>query len=112
MSLRDGVATYQKKRCKIDEPAILIRINKLYRYGMTGAELYDITRGVWKVNTDRAARARYAFAVYQGIVREVYAINRWLDAGSTYSAQNPHGARIKGRSEFAGTLAEDRVRRK
>ena len=56
--------------------------------------------------------ARYAFAVYEGIVREVYAISQWLPAGSTYSARNPHGVRTRSRSEFVGTLADDRLRRK
>lgn len=79
---------------------------------MSDSELYDITRGVWKVNKDRAARAKYAFAVYQGIVREVYRISEWLRAGSTFSTQNPHGAEMDRRLEFVGTLADDKVRRK
>ncbi len=112
MSLRDVIATYEKRRIKIDEPAILIRINRLYHYGMTDAQLYDATRGIWKVGS-RREKAEYAFAVYEGIVREVYAIKRpWLPAGSTYFARRPNGYLSRDRWEFVGTVAEDRIRNK
>ncbi len=112
MSLRDVIATYEKRRKKINEPAILIRINRLYHYGMTDTQLYDATRGIWKVGS-RREKAEYAFAVYEGIVREVYAISRpWLPAGSTYFARRPSGYGSRDRWEFVGTLAEDRIRNK
>jgi hypothetical protein len=112
MPLSELAAFYEKKPVEIREPAVLIRINRLYRYSMPGSELYDATRGVWKVGRRRRELARYAFAVYEGIVREVYAISKWLPAGSTYSVRNPHGVRTRGRSEFVGTLADDKLRRK
>lgn len=106
------VAQYTKRRAAIKEPSILIRINKLYRFGMTGVELYDATRSAWKVGS-RKHHAEYAFAVYEGVVREVYRITGWLPGGSTYAAQN-HGKqkRRPDRWEFVGTLAEDHMRKK
>lgn len=47
--LNEVVAHYTKRKPHIREPVILIRINKLYRYGMTETELYDATRCAWKV---------------------------------------------------------------
>ena len=76
---------YESEKGIIEEPVILIRINKLYRHGMSDIELYDATRGVWKVGA-RRERASYAFAVFEGIVREVYKINEWFPAGTTPSA--------------------------
>ena len=38
---------YAAKPITIDEPAMLIRINKLYRPGMTVEALYEATRGIW-----------------------------------------------------------------
>jgi hypothetical protein len=46
---------------------------------MTPVELYDATRGVWRVNPSRH-KAKYAFAVYEGIVKEVYEIKAWFPA--------------------------------
>ena len=57
----------------IDESVMLIRINKTYSPTMSKQDLYDVTRGVWKVG-DRRNAPSYAFAVYQGYVKEVYKI--------------------------------------
>ncbi len=45
---------------------------------MTPAELYDATRASWKVGARRES-AKYALAVFEGIVREVYEI---IEAGA------------------------------
>lgn len=39
-----------------DENVMLIRINKLYRNDMNAYELYEATRGYWKVNLEQAKR--------------------------------------------------------
>lgn len=41
---------------QIEEPAILIRISRLWDPGLSDDELYDATRGHWKVG--RVARKR------------------------------------------------------
>jgi len=113
MPVQDVVAHYSHKPAKIKEPAILIRINKLYRYGMSPAELYDATRSAWRVRL-REKGAELAFAVYEGVIREVYRITKWLPAGSTfnyrYGGQAP--AKRRPRWEFVGVIAEDRIREK
>jgi len=106
------IAFYTQRRAAIAEPCILIRINKLYHFGMTEAELYDATRSAWKMGP-RKERAQYALAVYEGVVREVYRITKWLPGGTTFAAQN-RGRKAKrpGRWEFVGTLAEDSLRQR
>lgn len=111
MPLAQLVAAYRKRPVQIREPAILIRINQLYRPTMTPAELYDATRGAWKVGPQRA-HARYAVAVFEGIVREVYEITAWLPAGTTFSVRDPRVGRTPGRSEFVGRLAPEPLRRR
>jgi len=106
------VAQYTKRKAEIKVPAILIRINKLYRFGMTPAELYDATRASWKVGPKKD-KARYALAVYDGVVREAYSITGWLPGGTTFAAQNDgREARRPDRWEFVGTLADDRARKR
>lgn len=92
----------------IDEPALLIRINQNYREGMSAEALLDATRGIWRVGRNRA-RARYALAVYRGVVREVYAIERWYPAGTTFKDES---MRVAGRWEFTGRVAPAGVRDK
>jgi hypothetical protein len=67
----------------ITEPAVLLCINRLYRPGMSGIDLYDATRGVWAARSDRRSRARLAFAVLHGRVVGVYQIQQWHRAGTT-----------------------------
>ena len=111
MTLDEVNAAYDPRPAKILEPAVLIRINQLYRYSMTQAELYDATRGIWVVG-EKADRAEFAFAVFHGTVREVYRITAWLPAGSTFSTRDPQGYGEAGRWEFVGVVASDDVRRR
>jgi hypothetical protein len=111
MPLEQVMSLYQSKPARIKEPVVLIRISRAYHYGMSDTELYDATRGIW-LTGKRREQAKYAFAVYAGIVREVYQIATWLPAGSTFRSGYPHGQRKPGRWEFVGAVAPEKVRRK
>jgi len=111
MSLEELVALYDPEKVTVEEPALLIRINQTYRYGMSEVELYDATRGVWKLSENRD-KAKYAMAVYEGVVREVYEIQHWFPAGTTFSTRGPRGVVMPGRWEFVGRLADDAIRNK
>ncbi len=105
---------YAAKPVNITNPVILIRVNQLYRHGMPAAELYDITRGVWVLSAERASKMKYVFAVYEGVVREVYEPEKWMPALTTkYPTRTdlvPDDA--NGRIEFIGQVADESIRRK
>lgn len=112
MALTDLIALYESEPVQINHPVMLIRVNQLYRYGMSDEELYDITRGVWKVGA-RREKAQYAFAVYKGLVREVYWIDHWFPAGTTkYRTRTIDDVKVPGRWEFSGNVAEHKIRDK
>jgi len=111
MSLDQLLGLYQRKKADIKEPAILIRVPQAYRYGMSPVELYDATRATWVVGR-RREKAKYVLSVYEGIVREVYWIAAWLPSGSTLKHDRPRGDPVKGRWEFVGKVAEEKVRHK
>ncbi len=97
MTLDEIVSQYEREQVTIKEKVILIRISRLYHYGITPMELYDVTRGIWKVGSKRD-QVEYAFAVYQGIVKEVYSITQWFPAGQTYRhnlSEHKHLARLE-----------------
>ena len=110
MELKEIAALYDPQPVNIAEPALLIRINQLFHFGMTPIELYDATRGIWKVGPDRS-EVQLAFAVFHGIVREVYQVAQWLPAGSTFSTRDEDLCDAE-RWEFVGAVAEDAVREK
>ena len=92
---------------RIEEPALLFTINQMFREGMSALALYEATRGFWRVGPDRE-KAELALAVYQGVVREVYRIDRWDPAGTQeYETREVGANRGSGRWEFTGEVAAD-----
>lgn len=112
MSVEDIAVKYTAEKVNIDDDVILITINKLYRSKMSEKELYESTRGCWVVG-DRKTKAQYAFAVFQGIVKEIYKINKWHKAGTLAyeyrKIDTYHGTR---RWEFEGIKADELIRKK
>lgn len=92
---------------KVWHKALLITVNKLYRSDMTPLELYEATRGTWVLG-QRRNRAKYAIAVYQAIVREVYRIEAWYPAGTLeYLTRDASELAKEKRWEFSGSVACD-----
>ena len=102
---------YQAGQAEIAEPSMLIRINKLYRHTMSPAELYEATRGYWKVGAERD-KAQLAMAVYQGIIREVYEIEQWFPAMTTFTNRDEEKSGVEDRWEFVGRVANSKLRKK
>jgi uncharacterized protein len=99
---------------QIEEPVVLIKISRLYTEDMSPFELYEATRGVWDMQAQgRKERAEYAFAVHDGLVKEVYRIAGWHPAGTTlYQARSKTDVDRPGRWEFVGAPAEESIRQK
>lgn len=109
--LADLIALYDRKPVTVKDPAILIRINQLYRAGMTALELYDSTRSAWRVG-ERRQNAKFVLSVFDGVVREVYSVAAWLPAGTTMGTHPRSGEGREGRWEFVGRPAPENVRRR
>ena len=106
------IPLYESEKVVVDDLVILIRINQLYRFDMTKLELYEATRGVWRIS-DRREDARFALAVLRSIVREVYEIEQWFPAGTTeYKTRDKSEIYRPGRWEFTGQIAPQEIRDK
>lgn len=114
--------TADEEVISVDEPVVAININQQYPQSKNAEELYHATRGIWRLNRQRAQRAQYAFAVYQGEVKEVYRIDRWMPAtketteywDKRSASQGKHfpSEVNEGRSEFVGEVAPEPIRKK
>ena len=101
------------KKEDITDNIIIIKINKSYAPGMSGAELYDVTRGCWRISIPYASQADYALAVAYGEVVEVYKISGWFKASEekrTTIEYDPE--KEKGRIIFKGVIASEEIRQK
>jgi len=114
-TIDDLIALFHAKSVdNFEDNVVLVRINKTYKSGMPPSELYEFTRGIWKIGERSRNTVQYACSVYAGIVREVYKIEKWFPAGATYYAyRNDIASRIdSGRFEFVGNIASELIRRK
>lgn len=92
----------------LQDNVLLITINKLYRSAISKNELYQATRGIWKVGK-RRDKVEYVCAIYQGIIREAYRIKQWYSAGTLqYDYRDLSDlSTLYGRWEFEGELADE-----
>ena len=122
LALPTAVGSDQAKIAHIDEPVVAININQQYKHVQNAEDLYNATRGIWRLNIQRAGKAKYAFSVYQGEIKEVYEIDKWIPVSNAtrqywkereaaqgrYFPPEVHD----GRSEFIGKLAPEAIRKK
>lgn len=83
-----------------DEPMILININRKFINGMASEEILSVTKGNWYISRVKARAYKYVAAVYVGIVREIFVIDKWTQS---------HEPK---RSFFDGEIAPKEIRKK
>ncbi|MGI9297638.1 MAG: LEM-3-like GIY-YIG domain-containing protein [Gammaproteobacteria bacterium] len=109
-SLREIVVRESAAPENIFHPVLLFRLNRSFRHNMREEEIYEMTRGVWVIGAGRRQTARYAFAVFHGIVRAVFSINAWHKAGTTeYLFRPREEVDNPKRWEFTGETAPPEV---
>lgn len=110
---KDIAIQFAARRVEVTHPAILINVSRAFRFTLSPIELYDITRSAWVVNPQRR-NAELALSVYRGVVREVYEIETWVQAGTTMRANGATGGDQgkSNRQEFVGKIAPEEIRKK
>ena len=114
VSLLDARYSHEKLNPEdINDNIMFIRINKLYRNDMSPLELYESTRGYWRLKIENAKKVEYVLSVYDGMVLEVYEVAEWFPALSTYmgSREKRSPDDVKGRYEFVGKIANENIRK-
>jgi hypothetical protein len=79
----------------ITEPTIVFRVSQLWTPQMTSDELYEATRGWWKLG-DRRNKAKYAFGVNKGVIRERMSSTRGGSAAKATEAGKTTGVPVRG----------------
>lgn len=100
----------------LPENSLIVRINQSYREGMSLLELYDITRGCWRLSSPNEKKIEYVISVCKGIIKQVFIPVAWFPAESTLrenytidNIQSPESPESKNiRWEFVGRIAQDK----
>jgi hypothetical protein len=106
----------------VDESVVAINIAEQYPLVRNADELYNCTRGFWWLKKESAEKANYAFAVYKGVVKEVYEIDCWepakvqtgqISLSKLNSRPVETSAAVSfGRYQFVGKIAPGSIRNK
>lgn len=68
------------EEAEFDVPVLILRLSRQFEHGLTAEELYERTRGVWKIDPFAHRGVRYALPVSaDGVIREAYRILRWVE---------------------------------
>lgn len=70
------------KRWEVTVPIMIVKIKWDYHEGMSEDEIYKV-RGEWRINRERAEKYKVAVYVADGIVRAVFAIDKWEESGGS-----------------------------
>jgi uncharacterized protein len=64
----------------IDAPVLMFKINRAWSPDANERDVYEATRGHWKIGWDSRSRARFALGVAFGVVRGAYEIEEWFES--------------------------------
>lgn len=102
-SLPSVITRYRADPCpSISAPVIMLKIQKGWRSDMNELDIYNKTRGHWKVGPGTRTQAEYALGIAFGTVRGAYRIDR----ESWFPSQVPQDAG-QGRWGFEGSPAPE-----
>ena len=98
-----------------DHRGVAILINKHYKPTFGDLEIFEITRGIWNkriVTTCEKNNVKYAYATFNGVVKDVYLIHSWVPAGTQeYFSRSLDPERLKtAKWEFVGKKAPNKIR--
>lgn len=102
--IEDIYHQYGAKEITIEEPALVIVVNRLFWFGIPPEKLYEATRISWRVDRRRVEKVKYVIAAYFGIVREVYEVEEWFEVSDERTQKTRYG--------FEGKVAPDEIREK
>ncbi len=98
---------------EIKENIAIVKINHTYYEHISDLELYDATRGIWKIKLESVKNVDYVLSVAFGMVKEVYKVDIWVPANQLNRKTIPYDE-VKGKNRigFFGKVAEETIRKK
>lgn len=90
-------------------PLICININQNYKRGISKGDIYKSTKEAWRVDQNKIKHITIALAEFQGIIIEVFKINKWYKVDiKEFNKKNKMQLNEKGdRWGFEGEVADN-----
>jgi len=98
-----------------EHKGVAILINKDFKPTFSDLQTFEITRGIWSKSCVTTAKdAKYAYAIFNGVVKDVYEIYGWVPAGTQqyFTRELTEERLLKNPWEFIGKKAPEEVRQR
>lgn len=83
---------------------LIIKVNKLYYRNMSSDEIYDIVRGVWRANINKAEQVEYVLGVYNNLIIACYKPDRWYKISENNIHKLPNHVKNKELSSMSNRI--------
>jgi hypothetical protein len=116
-SLADLAARYAPEEADILHRVVFVKLASTFKKGMSADALYEAARGVWSLSPEIAGKYNYVLALWDGLVIEVYQVDRWQPADPRHYPTRGLKAEdfipVRGMlcTEFVGTVAPEEIRK-
>lgn len=116
-TLAELAARYAPEEAEIRHRVVFVKLAETFKKGMSAATLYEAARGVWSLNPETASKYNYVLALWEGLVVEVYHVERWQPADPahypTRGLKTEDFIPVPGVlcTEFAGRVASEEIRK-
>lgn len=119
-SLAELAARYAPEEAEILHRVVFVKLANTFKKGMSAEALYEAARGVWSLSPETARKYNYVLALWEGLVVEVYHVERWQPADPAHYPKRfgkdlltAHFIPRPGVqcTEFEGVVAADEIRK-
>ena len=105
MSFAQLQSKFSTEPLVVQDPVLMIRLPRAFRYDLSSEELFEATCGTWKIGVRRNT-IQYVLAVHDDVVQEVYEVTQW-QPGGTRNYKSRSIGKQKGRWEFDGAVVPE-----
>ena len=116
-SLAALAARYAPEEAVILHRVVFVKLATTFKKGMSADALYEAARGVWNLSPETASKYSYVLAIWEGLVIEVYQVDRWQPADPRHYPTRGLDAEdfipVPGMlcTEFVGAVASEEIRK-
>lgn len=96
---------------KIENDAVIININRLYKRGSGYEGIYNAVRECWPIGKFKRETIKYVLTEYRGYIVEVFEVEKWYPVNDVYKSGGKKG-QTRIRWGFVGEQAQEMTRNK
>ena len=101
---------------RMPDNSVIININKQYKRGNCGDEIYRATKEIWvigknKLGKDGLPKFKYVLSEFNSLIVEVFEVESWYEKERGYGSGSKNNGKIRMGYGFDGIIASEEVRR-